>query len=46
MTAAGTALLAPFITAGLPALAGGSAAVHLAAIVTLLVLPALDEGRQ
>lgn len=46
VTAVGTALLAPFITAGLPALAGGSAAVHLAAIVTLLVLPALDEGRQ
>lgn len=42
---AGTAMLAPFITAGLPALAGAAAAVNGAAVMSLLLLPSLDEGR-
>lgn len=38
---AGTALLAPFIMAGLPALAGVAAAVHAAALLSLAALPPL-----
>jgi predicted MFS family arabinose efflux permease len=40
----GTALLAPFIMAGLPALAGAAALVHAAAIVSLLALPPPKEA--
>lgn len=41
VSTAGTALLAPFIMAGLPALAGAAAAVHAAALLCLVVLPRL-----
>jgi len=44
VSTAGTALLAPFITAGLPALAGAAAAVHAAALFFLMALPPLEEA--
>ncbi|MBI1181346.1 MAG: MFS transporter [Alphaproteobacteria bacterium] len=44
VSTAGTALLAPFILAGLPALAGVTAAVHAAAFLALLALPRLGSG--
>lgn len=43
VSTAGTALLAPFIMAGLPALAGAAAAVHAAALLCLAVLPGLRD---
>ncbi len=43
VSTAGTALLAPFIMAGLPALAGAAAAVHAAALVALVALPKLPD---
>jgi hypothetical protein len=44
VSTAGTALLAPFITTGLPALAGAAAAVHAAALIFLLALPPLEPA--
>jgi MFS family permease len=43
-TAGGTAAAAPFILAGLPALAGFAAAISLASILCLLALPKLQAG--
>jgi MFS family permease len=43
-TAGGTAAAAPFILAGLPALAGFAAAISLASILCLLALPRLQAG--
>ena len=43
VSTAGTALLAPFIMAGLPALAGAAAAVHAAALAALVALPKLPD---
>lgn len=42
--AGGTALAAPFITAGLPALAGVAAAISCGAVLCLALLPRLAEG--
>jgi predicted MFS family arabinose efflux permease len=44
VSTAGTALLAPFIMAGLPALAGAAAAVHAAAVLFLGALPPLRDA--
>lgn len=43
-SAAGTALVAPFITMGLVPLGAVAAAISLAAVAVLLALPRLDEG--
>ena len=42
--AAGTAAAAPFILAGLPALAGFAAAISFASVLCLLALPTLQAG--
>ncbi|MEN3973764.1 MFS transporter [Emcibacter sp. SYSU 3D8] len=42
VSTAGTALLAPFIMAGLPALAGAATAVHAAALMCLVAFPPLE----